>query len=982
MTCALWLLLACTPDAASAPQVKLLVRETGLHRVTGADFAAAGLSLADLPASRLALTCQGEGVPCRVLGTPDDRLADSSEIVFYGEALDTRYTDTNVYWLSWEGEPGPRMGALELGAGAADPLPSFSATVRFEQNQLFAMLYSEFLPPDGSLNPWFWTAARPGKPAEVALQLPGLSPEVGEVGIRVLLRGRTSSLEHDPDHHARVAVGETVVGEATFDGQAEALIEGQASADAFRGEAKLRVEVVGDSPAGDRDQVYLDWVECTYARVFSAVEGRLDFRLATGDPRTVTVKGLADGTAEVYEVSDPLNPRFAAVGPVEGGRAAFTLAGAGSYVATTAAAYLKPFRVQLAQPPSLRQADEGADLVIVAYDEFVEPLAPLVEYRKAQGLRVRVVPVSAIYDEFSGGVFTPVAIQDFLAYAYREWPAPAPAFVLLVGDASYDFRDYLGTGAPCFVPTYEVPTAGSIPTATDHWFACVGGDDHVPDLAIGRFPVRSPEEVRAVVAKTIAYETAAEGDWQKRALLVADHDGADTEPGRYETICRGLQQSMGQSGLTAELAALREVDPALPSNERADLIRAQFTPQVLRAFGEGTALIEFQGHGNEQFWSRQKVLALSDVANLEPNPALPICIDISCFTGWFDKPDLPGGHCLAEALILAPGAGAVACIAPSRLGGLNLDAQLIPALLSSQDRPLGEVLRNARRSFVTAQASAAWDAVENYNLLGDPTLRVRLAAKPMVAEVTPPAPQPSVPATPLPVEEADEQPETEMAFALGRRPVDSTRPAGIVLLPSGRLNIQQAEPYVPGSLKRLADRSLLFVAKLILPGKPREGPNEAPGNSPSGPPALTEADWAPLAALGGRVVRQVPHSAVIVSLTPAQADQAAALPVVAWLGRLAPRLKIEPALMAKALVFYGTSTVLVEHVGPDCVEGLLTDVKQEGGGSVDSPQPLPPNALLIEGPSGLIAALANDERVVAVTRPPSEEPPLEKEPER
>jgi len=988
------LLTALAIGAAGAQSVKLGVNRTGIHRVTGADLSAAGVRLEEVAPGKIALSCQGEPVACRVTGIEEGRFGEESSVVFYGEGLSTRFTDTNVYWLSWEGEVGPRMAELEFGGATTQVADAHIATVRFEENRLFGMLYSEFLPRDDSLDPWFWVVARPDGAAELPLGLPPLSPTAQTVTVRTAVRGRTSSLEHDPDHHVRVNVSGTPLGEATFDGQAEAIIEGEADTASFRaGAATLRIEVVGDTAAGDRDQVYLDWVECTYARTFAATDGRLTFRLEAGPSRRIPVQGLADGTAEVYQISDARAPQYAAAGAVEAGGVSLCLGGdrPQSYVVTTPAAYLQPAYVHVARPSALRRVGQGADLIIIAHDELVEAVQPLAEYRANQGLRVRTVAVSEIYDAFSHGVFTPYAIRDSLAYAYGEWQAPAPAFVLLVGDASYDYRGYLGTDAPCQVPAYEVPVAGSIPTATDHFFVCVDGDDHVPDLSIGRLPAATPEEVRAAVAKIIAYEAAPAGDWQRQALFVADHEGEADTPGRYEAACESVVRVAAEHGFRAELVALRQVDPALPGDERTKLVRTQLTPRIAHAFAAGAALVEFQGHGNEGFWSRQKVLTLQDVGTLGPAAALPFCLDISCFTGWFDKPDLPGGHSLAEMLVLAPGAGAVACIAPSRLGGLNLDAQLIPRLLGGGDKPLGEVLREARRPFIATQGSGEWDVVENYNLLGDPVLRLRLVSTPRVAEVERPRPRPSAPTEVPPVTDSGDRPALEMGFALGTRAIDPSRPGGTVVLPGGRVDIRQADKYVPGSLKRFGDLPLLFVAKVAFRGKPNpmrtatqgpEGETRESAPAPAPPWTLAGEDLAPLTAAGARVIRQVPFGGVIVSLTPAQADQVAALPEVVWLGRLAPRLKIAPALMAQALVFHGQSTVLIEHVGPECLDGLLADLEREKGSVVDSGT-LPPNSVLVRGPSGLIAALANDERVVAVVEPPTApQSAAQKEPDR
>ena len=64
--------------------------------------------------------------------------------------------------------------------------------------------------------------------------------------------------------------------------------------------------------------------------------------------------------------------------------------------------------------------------------------------------------------------------------------------------------------------------AGYTPSARDQGF------DRMPDLNLGRFPVRSLAEAQIMVERIIAYETEIPaGDWQKRALFVADNVDAE-----------------------------------------------------------------------------------------------------------------------------------------------------------------------------------------------------------------------------------------------------------------------------------------------------------------------------------------------------------------------------------------------------------------------------------------------------------------------
>ncbi|MEK6325171.1 MAG: C25 family cysteine peptidase [Acidobacteriota bacterium] len=84
--------------------------------------------------------------------------------------------------------------------------------------------------------------------------------------------------------------------------------------------------------------------------------------------------------------------------------------------------------------------------------ELAASLMPLVALREKRGLRVALIDIEDIYDEFSFGQKSPYAVKDFLAYANSNWKKK-PRFVLLAGDASLDPKNYLGFGDLDLVPT-------------------------------------------------------------------------------------------------------------------------------------------------------------------------------------------------------------------------------------------------------------------------------------------------------------------------------------------------------------------------------------------------------------------------------------------------------------------------------------------------------------------------------------------------
>ena len=127
---------------------------------------------------------------------------------------------------------------------------------------------------------------------------------------------------------------------------------------------------------------------------------------------------------------------------------------------------------------------------------------------------MKVVDVADLYDDFNDGIYSPVAIRNFLAYAYANWTAPAPQYVLLVGDGHWNFKGYgqatYGVPDPIYMPPMLArvdPFQGEVDST--NLLAAIVGDDIMPDLMIGRFPVNNKQELDAIIDKTIAYETGA-----------------------------------------------------------------------------------------------------------------------------------------------------------------------------------------------------------------------------------------------------------------------------------------------------------------------------------------------------------------------------------------------------------------------------------------------------------------------------------------
>jgi MYXO-CTERM domain-containing protein len=257
--------------------------------------------------------------------------------------------------------------------------------------------------------------------------------------------------------------------------------------------------------------------------------------------------------------------------------------------------------------------------------------------------------------------------------------------VLLVGDATFDPRNFTGRGDLDFVPT-KLVDAADMETSSDDWFADLGGDG-MPDLAIGRLPVHTAAEAKAVVDKILGY--GGKDELPRGGLFVTDQQATD------------LDFEGASAASAASVADLMPVE---------SYMRAAGTPGLMAKLRAGPFLVNYFGHGSVEVWDG--LLARADVAALD-NPHLSIYVAMNCLNGFFH--DLYTTS-LAESLLLAPG-GAVAVWASSTLTAFDSQAAMNKAFLSRLTRmSLGQAALAAKRGIPDADARRTW------MLFGDPTL--------------------------------------------------------------------------------------------------------------------------------------------------------------------------------------------------------------------------------------------------------------------
>lgn len=433
-------------------------------------------------------------------------------------------------------------------------------------------------------------------------------------------------------------------------------------------------------------------------------------------------------------------------------------------------------------------AQERKDVAVVAPPDFFDALAPWIAYRQAQGYTVHLL--DSLFSEgekASTDPIRPAAIRNRLAALAETTPLRA---VLLVGDgAPVDGRS---DGWRRVVPAPRVPSrvikefGGEESIASDSWYADFDGDN-IPEIAVGRLPVRTPEELADTIRKIIRYEKETPpGDWQRQIRLIAGVGGFS--PIVDSVIDRSVRKMLAETlpgGLDLSLAQANWRSPFCPDPE---LFRYTAVDQM----NQGPLFWVYLGHGSHRGLDRLRItfplmengerpmppgveygiMEIEDVEHVECRTSAPILLFCACYTGAYDARE----DSIAERLAVRP-RGPIAVVASSRLsmpyGMAVFGVELIQEIFGDERDPseetpsLGEFILAAKRRMILGEQreqptpdgqqteipaetsrervrrmldemakmfdpSAArldeqlLDHVNLFNLFGDPLLRIRL----------------------------------------------------------------------------------------------------------------------------------------------------------------------------------------------------------------------------------------------------------------
>ncbi len=732
-------LSAAAPSSVGLPldrtRYRIRLQESGIYQLTYTDLANAGVPLTSLVPVRLSVYQGDQELAIEVVGEADGRFDPDDVVRFYAERVQSLYTEVNTLWLVVGDGPGRRMMTRSAPPAEGAVPAAFSATQHFEVNRV----YRSAMPMASDVDHWYWGqmfAVGAARSLTLTLSFTLTNPlPAGSAVLTTELWGASSDARVALDHHVRVYINGAAIGDIRWDGAVRMLAQLPFDQALLQpGNNTLTLYTPADTGARDSfnrlwEVNWLNFFRLTYERSFALTDEQLAFTSAPG-PARFAVTGWAAPKSLAYDVTDPAAPVRLEGGVMIGAPGSYALhmsdsvAPGGRYFVLSPAALKAPLDLAADPASGLRSTIEGADYLIIAHADFVAGVQPLAAHRRSQGLRVRVIDVQDIYDEFSGGLFTPHAIRAFIAYAYFNWPAPAPSYVVLVGDGTYDFMDREGYGAKTYIPPFLAavdPLMGE--TAADNRYVAVDGNDILPDLHLGRFPVNNQAELTAMVSKIVSYESMPEsGPWRTKGVFVADNPDA---AGQF-----GALSDTTAAYLPPEFE-IKRIYLGSADYPVSDAVKAQ--QATLDAFNAGALLFNFVGHSSVTNWAAELLFGINVLPQVNNGGRLPIVLPMTCLEGTYHNPRYAG---LSESVVRLAGRGAIASWAPTGQGVASghdfMHRGFYDALFSWDVRVLGDaatagllyLYTNARFPDGTPRFR---DLVDTYVLLGDPATQIGVA---------------------------------------------------------------------------------------------------------------------------------------------------------------------------------------------------------------------------------------------------------------
>lgn len=727
---------------------KLYIKKEGVYRVTYDELIAAGVPLGtNTPIDKIELFANEETVPIDIVDNGDQIFNSGDYFQFVGfppppsaNSYLNIYNKSNVYWFSYQSDStGNHYNNISgYPQGFSKTYYSSKHVLHFERDTLYERLgYSS----TEQVDYWLWqkATAQGGQSIfgfeDFFDQFPNKTIDSNWVKLRIGMHGMTNNVWCSPDHKAYIEITDQEIGIHEWDGQEATIFEkmfyvSNDSINIFPTGNRLNVWVTGENcnPPFNNDEIRINWYEFEYWRRLRASTNHFDFKSHDEGVIRFWMTQWLRQNSKIYipEKRKLITNAVITNDPNKSVIFMDTASVGTEYFCVADDYYLTVDSIVADQSSNLRNTANGADYIIIYHNKF-ESIAQQLDILRRNtfpdenipNARVKMVEVHEIYDEFSGGLLDPYALNKFVKYAFYNWAQAAPSYVVLIGDMSYDYREILPTSRKNYIPSIPYFSFTYGQAASDNMIVAVVGTDVVPDLAIGRISIETVAEGNIMMDKLRNYPDDPGKKWKQNVLAVAS--GLSYED----------QLNFGFNDASIELCEAF-VEPQgfqctkifnFPEPEHIQYQGGG--PEIREAINEGTVLVNYYGHGGGFQWDL--IFTVDDIYLLENEGRLPLILSVTCYTSHFDNQDVFG-----EIFNKIEGKGSIGFFGSTGLTywgvAKAMNREIFKDIFSFRNYIVGKAFLNAKTRIPGSGVYASQIALQTY--LGDPVTKLALPEYP------------------------------------------------------------------------------------------------------------------------------------------------------------------------------------------------------------------------------------------------------------
>jgi Peptidase family C25 len=718
---------------------KISVSENGVYRLDNASLRASGIPLSNVAANRFRLYNRGREIP--MFTTTEGIMASNDFVEFYGQKnrseLDvytyskgatqllnpeySNYTDTAVYYLTWQESPSTLRYTNQ--ANILTSPPTAEAWFWHTEKKIFIesalkpgfntdkVYLPEFLNGEGFgsiASQDFSTTITPqfkaeGQKSQLKIRWAGNYYELSTHITELSLNGAPLSKD--------TAINNTLQNKV-FDLDSNQL------------KSSMSVRLLGTNSTNDLATV--SNVSLKYARLFNFNNQNyfeFDISASTTD-KLLEIENFNSDNQKPILLDVSNNIRI--ITTIENGKIKALLPPSvldRKLILYTSNA-TKTNTLKSVTFVNLKES--GGNYVMITGKTFLENPTTINEYaayrtsNEGGNFKVQIVDAQQLYEQFGYGINRhPLAIRNFIKYIKKNW-LPV-SYIFLVGKG----RDYQSsrTGVDFDVPTWGYPGSDILLAASNN--------SDVPDIAIGRIAASTTADLKIYLDKVKGHEysqkntpyTAEGRDWMKKILQL---NGGGNESSQIKVYLDQFKNIAANNvwGAQSIYYAKDNVDPVQVSQNQLIYDRINKGVSLITFFGHSSfQVLAFEINNPDFFTNKDKYNAFLALG----------CIAGNCFN------TIQG---VSENFVLYPNKGSIAFMGTSGTAylpacGLFGSTLYKNLTLNNYGKGFGDIIKATQDSLSRNRNDLGLRSVlQEFIYNGDPAIKINASLSP---DVTPDA---------------------------------------------------------------------------------------------------------------------------------------------------------------------------------------------------------------------------------------------------